>query len=294
MELRWAAKEDGRLSTIVREEMGLSYGLMNRLKWQNRLLVNGVPRYTNYPVRAGDVVTALLDEPKPDYPAELLPLDILYEDAHILAVDKPAGMLIHPSRSQLTGTLANRVIGYYQQTGQSGAFHPVTRLDRDTYGVVLLGKNSHAHAMLSQLHTRGELEKVYEAAVLGRMPEGEGEINAPIARRELPSLLRYVNPEGKPAQTRYQVLEQAPGWSLVRLWPLTGRTHQLRVHCAYVGCPILGDPQYGTAESLALSRQMGLESQRLCARWVRFVHPLTGEKLEIQSRMTAMPREKPE
>lgn len=287
MTLTHIAKREGRLSTILREDMAMSYGLMNRLKWDDKLRVNGESQHTNYPVGIGDVITAILDEPEPEYPAENLPLDILYEDDHILAVDKPAGLLIHPSRSQFTGTLANRVIGYYQRTGQTGAFHPVTRLDRDTYGVVLLGKNSYAHAMLSQLQENAALEKVYEATVLGHMPQPEGQIEAPIARLPLPSLLRCVSPEGKPSQTRYQVLRENPTHSLVRLWPLTGRTHQLRVHCAYVGCPILGDPQYGNEASLALSGQLGLTHQLLCARMVRFLHPLTGETIEIQSRQSA-------
>ena len=288
MELKHIACRDARLSTILREDMAMSYGLMNRLKWDDKLLVNGIPQRTNYPVRSGDLVSAQLDEPVPEYPAEELPLTVLYEDEQILAVDKPAGMLIHPSRSQFCGTLANRVIGYYRRTGQKGAFHPVTRLDRDTYGVVLLGKNSYAHAMLSELHSAGGLEKVYEAAVFGRMPERAGIIDAPIDRRPLPSLLRYVNPAGKPSRTRYQVLEERDGFSLVRLWPLTGRTHQLRVHCAHVGCPILGDPQYGSAASQAFSREMGLEHQRLCARWVEFRHPLTKEMTRIMSTKDAL------
>jgi len=288
VELKHIARRDGRLSAILREDMAMSYGLMNRLKWDDKLLVNGVPQRTNYLVKAGDTVSALLDEPVPEYPAEDLPLMVLYEDEHILAVDKPAGMLIHPSHSQFTGTLANRVIGYYQRTGQTGAFHPVTRLDRDTYGVVLLGKNSYAHAMLSELHAAHKLEKVYEAAVFGKMPAEEGIIDAPIARQPLPSLLRYVNQEGKPSQTKYQVLEEKDGYSIVRLWPLTGRTHQLRVHCAYVGCPILGDPQYGTAESLAMSREMGLKHQLLCARWIEFIHPLLGENIKIMSTKDAL------
>lgn len=288
LELKHVAKRDARLSAILREDMAMSYGLMNRLKWDDKLLVNGIPQRTNYPVKAGDTVSALLDEPVPEYPAEDLPVTVLYEDEHILAVDKPAGVLIHPSHSKFSGTLANRVIGYYQKTGQTGAFHPVTRLDRDTYGVVLLGKNSYAHAMLSELAAAGGLQKVYEAAVFGKMPESEGIIDAPIARRPLPSLLRYVNQDGKPSQTKYQVLEEKEDYSIVRLWPLTGRTHQLRVHCAYMGCPILGDPQYGTSDSLRLSREMGLEHQLLCARWVEFIHPLSGERVRIMSTKDAL------
>lgn len=287
MELKHIALREGRLSAILREDMAMSYGLMNRLKWDDKLLVNGIPRRTNYPVKVGDTVSAVLDEPEPEYPAEDLPITVLYEDEHILAVDKPAGMLVHPSRSQFSGTLANQVIGYYRRSGQTGAFHPVTRLDRDTFGVVLLGKNSYAHAMLSEL-PQGHLQKVYEAAVYGKMPGEEGIIDAPIARRPLPSLLRYVNQNGKPSQTRYQVLEERDGYSLVRLWPLTGRTHQLRVHCAHVGCPILGDPQYCSPESMAFSGEMGLQHQLLCAKWVEFVHPLSGENIKIMSTKDAL------
>lgn len=288
MELKHTARRSARLSTILREDMSMSTGLMNRLKWDGRLLVNGIPQRTNYPVAAGDVVSALLDEPAPDYPAEDLPLTVLYEDDHILMVDKPAGMLIHPSHSCNTGTLANAVAGYYVRTGQASAFHPVTRLDRDTYGVVLLGKNSHAHALLSDLHSRGALEKVYEAAVFGCPGEPEGIIDAPIARRPLPSLLRYANQDGKPSQTKYQVLERRDGFSILRLWPLTGRTHQLRVHCVHIGCPILGDPQYGTEASQALSQSMGFAYQRLCAKRITFTHPMTGEAITIESQMDAV------
>ena len=149
MELNHTATRSGRLSSILREDMEMSLGLMNKLKWQNKLLVNGAPQHTDFSVNPGDVITVTLDEPIPDYPAEDGDLTILYEDEHILAVDKPAGMLIHPSRSRLTGTLANYVLGYYQKTNQQSAFHPLTRLDRDTFGVVLLAKNSHIHALLS-------------------------------------------------------------------------------------------------------------------------------------------------
>lgn len=288
MELKHTARRDGRLSQILREDMSMSAGLMNRLKWDGRLLVNGLPQRTNYPVRTGDVISALLDEPEPEYPAENLPLTVLYEDEHILAVDKPAGMLIHPSRSRNTGTLANAVIGYYRRTGQTGAFHPVTRLDRDTYGVVLLGKNSHAHALLSDLHSAGGLTKTYEAAVFGCPQQPEGIIDAPIARRPLPSLLRYVNQDGKPSQTAYEVLDKRDGFSILRMRPITGRTHQLRVHCAHIGCPILGDPQYATEQSAALSRTMGYTHQRLCAKRVEFTHPMTGERITAESKMDAI------
>ena len=282
MQLTHIAQRSGRLSSFLREEMEMSAGLMNRLKWQDKLFVNGVPRHTDYPVAPGDVITVPLEEPEPQYPAQEGSLTILYEDEHILAVDKPAGMLIHPSRSQFTDTLANFVAGYYQKTGQAAAFHPVTRLDRDTFGVVLLGKNSHTHALLSQ----NPLEKTYEALVYGAPTQAEGVIDAPIARRPLPSLLRQVSPEGKPSLTRYRVLSWQEKTALLALIPVTGRTHQLRVHCAYMGFPIVGDPQYGSPESQAFSKEMGAATQLLCAKTLRFSHPITKTPMEITSTYT--------
>ena len=283
MELKYTAQRDGRLSAILREDMGVSAGLMNRLKWRDEIYVNGVGRHTDYPVKQGDVITLPLDEPAPEYPAEDGPLTILYEDEHILAVDKPAGMLIHPSRATMTGTLANRVIGYYQRTGQNVAFHPVTRLDRDTFGIVLLAKNSHIHTLLQQ--TR--ITKTYHALVLGGPEEERGRIDAPIARRPLPSLLREVRPDGKDSLTEYTVLERNGVLCKLALQPITGRTHQLRVHCAHMGYPILGDPQYCSEESRQYSAALGLASQLLCAYSLELVHPITGQSLFLRSQMDA-------
>ncbi len=283
MELTHIAARSGRLSCLLREDMHLSAGLMNRLKWQDKLFVNGEPVHTDHAVQPGDVITVPLDEPVPEYPAEEGPLTVLYEDEHLLAVDKPAGMLIHPSRSRFTGTLANYVLGYYKKTGQTGVFHPLTRLDRDTFGVVLLAKNAHIHGLLQKCSA----EKTYHALVWGTPKEPAGVIDAPIARLPLPSLLRQVSPDGKPSVTEYKVLENRDSITKLALRPVTGRTHQLRVHCAYMGIPILGDPQYGSEESLKISRELGLSSQILCAREITFLHPVTGEKIRIMSQMDA-------
>ena len=279
MELRYIATQDGRLSTILKEEMKISTGLMNRLKWKDQIFVNGQPQHTDYPVKAGDLVTVPLEEPDPEYPAEDGPLTILYEDDHLLAVDKPAGLLIHPSRSKFDGTLANFVVGYYQKSGQKCAFHPVTRLDRDTFGIVLLAKNSHAHALMQQC----DLKKTYHALVLGNWEKEQGIIDEPIARKPLPSLLREVHPEGKPCITEFAVLERFENHTKLQLRPITGRTHQLRVHCAHLGHPILGDPQYGNENSA-----FGLPSQILCAKRLEFAHPITGEHLILESDLEAM------
>ena len=285
MELKHIAQRSGRLSTFLKQELGLSTGLMNKLKWSEKLYVNGIPQHADFSVQIGDVITADLDEPKPEYPVEDGEFTILYEDDHILVVDKPAGMLIHPSRSRLTGTLANRVIGYYERTGQACAFHPITRLDRDTFGIVLLAKNAHIHGILNNFLAEDKIQKTYHALVFGGPEEDSGTIDAPIARRELPSLLRYVNQAGKPSRTEFTVLERKAGITKLALRPITGRTHQLRVHCSYMGYPILGDPQYGSEASLALSAELGFTSQLLCSKSLRFPHPITGEMMELGSKL---------
>lgn len=286
MELKYIAQREGRLSSFLKEEMKMSTGLMNRMKWQDKLFVNGMPQHTDYTVKPGDVITVPLEEEVPEYPAEDEPFTIVYEDEHILAADKPAGMLVHPSRVKNTGTLANRVVGYYHRTGQNCAFHPITRLDRDTYGIVLIAKNSHIHALLNELHSKGQLRKTYEALVFGGPEEDLGVIDVPIARKPLPSLLREVNPEGKPSVTEFKVLSRGERTARLELRPVTGRTHQLRVHCSFMGYPILGDPQYGSEESKVFSEKEGIHTQLLCAKRLEFLHPITGEEMRLESKMT--------
>lgn len=284
MELKITAQREGRLSSFLRGELKMSASLMNKLKWGDGIQVNSMPQHTNYPVKPGDVISVSLDEETPQYPAEDGSLTILYEDDYILVTDKPTGMLIHPSRVKNEGTLANFVAGYYRRTGQNSAFHPVTRLDRDTFGIVLLAKNAHIHSLLQET----DIRKTYHAWVFGGPEEDRGSINAPIARNPLPSLLRCVSPEGKPARTEYRVLECMEKLCKLELRPVTGRTHQLRVHCAYLGFPILGDPQYGSPESQAFSAELGLTHQLLCAKRLEFVHPISGENMTLESKMDAV------
>ena len=285
MELNHTALHEGRLSRILRQEMGLSAGLMNRLKWTGALKVNGQSVHTDFPVQPGDTVTAVVEEESPDYPAEDLPLTILYEDDFLLAVDKPQGMLIHPSSARNTGTLANAVAGYYRRTGSTGAFHPLTRLDRDTFGIVLVAKNGYACALLQRSRPR----KTYHALTLGGPASDSGIIDAPIARKPLPSLLREFRPDGKPSRTEYRVLERGEALCRLALTPVTGRTHQLRLHCAYMGFPIVGDPQYGSAEALTWAERLRVSGQQLCAKRLELSHPVTGQALVLESGMDVLP-----
>lgn len=282
MILRCIMTRETRLLSALRQELRISDGLVRRLKPLDVFRVNGVSAHTNYIVRPGDAVTVALAEPPPSFPAEDGPLTILYEDECLIALDKPQGILVHPSFSRQSGTLANDLLGYYRRSSQACGIHVLTRLDRDTMGVVIFAKNAWAHWILMEQLAAGGVEKNYEALTLGGPQADSGLIDLPIARQPAPSLLRYVSPEGKPAQTRFFVLERGPICRL-RLQPLTGRTHQLRVHCAHEGFPILADPQYGG--SAARSLVPNLRGQQLVAKEICLEHPLEGSRLCIRSRV---------
>ena len=285
MILRHTATREGKLLSFLRRELQMSSALVSRLKFKNAYFVDGQPAFTDRKVLPGQEITVKMEEsPQEEFLPEDLPLTVLYEDEALLLVDKPAGLVVHPTWNRLTGTLLNRVAGYYLRTGQSCAVHPVNRLDRDTRGVVLLAKNAHVHALLYRLHLAGAFQKTYHALCCGRPPEQEGECSAPICRAGEMTMLRQVREDGQRALTRYKVLREQDGISLLELSPVTGRTHQLRVHCQYLGCPILGDPQYMTEESRELSRRLGLFTQELCAVRLSFPHPMTGERLTVESK----------
>ncbi len=287
MELHHTAGRTGKLLTFLRRELALSSSLVKRLKWQNAFFVNEQPAHTDHIIQTGDSIRVCLDETMPEFPPEDGSLDILFEDESLLAIDKPPGLLMHPSFYRNTGTLANFVAGYYQKTGQSCAVHPVSRLDRDTFGVVLLAKNAHIHSKMMKLLQTQQVQKTYEALVWGSPLHQEGLWDAPIARKGGGSLLREVRPDGQAAKTRYRVLAQPNAhYSRLELEPITGRTHQLRVHCAHAGCPILGDCQYGSIQSQMLSHEMGLSHQQLCAVKLAFPHPLTGQPMVFHSHLS--------
>ncbi len=277
MKLSCIAQREAKLLPILRQELAMSSTLVKRLKYSHAFLVNGQSVRTNFIVKIGDLVEVILDEPVPEYPAQEGELSILFEDDFFIAVDKPPGMLMHPSPARNEGTLANYLLYYYRLTGQPCAVHPVSRLDRDTFGVVLLAKNAHAHAKMHEQLLEGALTKKYHAAVVGIPPTEEGVIDAPIARKSGDSLLRCIREDGKPARSRFRLLEQREGCSILELEPLTGRTHQLRVHCSHMGFPIVGDPQYGGDD-------YGLPYQQLCAVSLGFTHPITGIFTEILSK----------
>lgn len=288
MVIEHTATRAGKLLSFLRRELGLSYQLTKRLKYRHGYRVNGELARTNHMLRPGDLITVTIEEDVPEFDAEDGPLSILYEDEAILALDKPAGIIMHPTFNRIEGTLANSILGHYTRTGQKSAVHFVSRLDRDTFGVVLVAKNAHIHAVLCDAMQSGGMQKTYHAAVFGCPAQPRGEIRLPIARLSPTSLLRCVREDGKDALTLYEVLDTAGECGLLRLSPQTGRTHQLRVHCAHEGFPILGDVQYGTEASLAFSKRHGYTGQQLCAASLVFSHPLEGREMVIESGMAAL------
>ena len=251
----------------------MSDGLVRRLKPFEPFRVNGQTAHADHVIFPGDEIRVTIEETPPDFPAEDGALSIVYEDEAIIVLDKPAGILVHPTANRLDGTLANRLLGYYKTTQQPCAVHILTRLDRDTMGLVLYGKNAFIHAVLMESMAAGAVQKTYYAEVLGHPQQQEGTIDLPIARLRQGSLLRCVREDGKKAVTQYRVLGTKTQTSLLELKPLTGRTHQLRVHCSHLGFPIAGDPQYGGGEG----------GQQLIAGRLTLPHPMTGEMLTFVS-----------
>lgn len=284
MLLEQTAQHESTLFVFLHREMHLSSKLIKKLKWKNALLVNGEARHTDYRVQPGDRVTAEISEQAEGFDGENIPLSILYEDEFLIALDKPAGMLVHPSACRNSGTLANGLLYYYEQTHQPCAVHPVSRLDRDTLGVVLFAKSAHIHAQLCALQRAHQLEKTYHAVCFGTAQPSEGVIELPILKVGDGSLLRVVDASGQYAKTQYRVLEQDGTCSFLQLHPVTGRTHQLRLHCMACGFPILGDPQYCSEQSKRFSDALGLFSQQLCAKSLSFVHPMTDQPLTLCSK----------
>ena len=283
MVLRQKAEEDGvALGEFLRRRMGLSSTLIKQLKRRpGALLVNGQAAFTSALLRRGDVVAAdLRDPPNPQpIPPTPMALDIPYEDQWLLVVNKGAPLPVHHSSfAPEEATLAGALAAYL---GPGLTFHPVNRLDRGTTGLMVVAKCSHVHHLLTvQLHT-GRFFREYRGVALGRVDPPAGTIRLPIARDPASPIKRRVAPDGAPAVTDYETLAFSGGYTLLRLLPRTGRTHQLRLHLAAIGHPLAGDWLYGT-EDPALIPRPALHSALLSLR-----HPITGALLELSAPLPA-------
>ena len=273
---------DGVLLRNFLRRCAVSTELARAVKFHGSgFFADGRPILANRRLAAGQMLSFELPAdgegvaPQPE-----IPVQVVHEDAFALLLEKPPRLAVHPTLNYPLDTLANGYAAWAAAQGRSTVFRPVNRIDKDTSGLVLAARNSYAAPLLAQ-----GVEKLYYAIVEGELPLGPGVIDAPIARLPLPSLLRQVSPEGKPSVTEFEVLHRDGQICKLALRPVTGRTHQLRVHCSYMGFPILGDPQYGTEESRRFSSELGLTYQMLCAHRLEFTHPLTGDSMVLESRM---------
>lgn len=262
---------------FLRYHAGVSLTLWRKIKNQGQLLINGKLFPGNTLVYPGDIVSIVPGDSNCSILPVNLPLDICYEDEYLLIINKPAGILVHPTNREMDHTLANAVMYYYQQKNLSCGFHPIHRLDRNTSGLVLIAKTPYLQHLLSVDHIK-KVRRIYFALVSGILPKSSGKIDAPIGRHPDSIIERIVTSEGQKAVTYYQVCKISSDSSLIQLELETGRTHQIRVHLAHIGHPLIGDDLYGDTTKL-------LNRQALHAAKLTFMHPILNHVLEINSQL---------
>lgn len=269
-----------KVDTVLRQQLHLSGTVVRRIKWyDNGILLNGERVFTSQRVQAGQELSVLISEPERS--SQIVPtqgpLDLRYEDEDVVVLNKQAGVLVHPIPSCPSETIGNYLLHYYDRTGQGCDFHPVHRLDRGTTGLMVVAKHPHAQTRLKdQLHSEQFLRE-YLAITLGCPQPEAGMVEAPLAPAADSPIRQRVSPEGLFARTHYRVLDRRGPYALVRLRLDTGRTHQIRVHMAHLGCPLAGDFLYGT-EDLSLISRPALHSA-----FLSFRHPISGEVLTFTS-----------
>lgn len=263
------------VNTILRRTLHLSGTVLRRIKrLDDGITVDGKRVTVRHRVQVGEVLSVRLTDPVPTSGTVPTPgpLDIVWEDEDVVVVNKSPGVLVHPGHGHFSDTLGNFLMYHYQQTGQECDFHPVHRLDKGTSGLLVVAKHPHAQEQLKQqLHTP-QFRRVYLAVCDGQPPTPVGTVDAPIGL-SADSMARAVCAQGQSARTHYRVLRAWDGGSLVELTLDTGRTHQIRVHMAHLGCPLTGDFLYGTQQPNQISRP-ALHSHQLS-----FTHPITGKHL---------------
>ena len=248
------------------------------------VLLNGKTAKAGASLKPGDVVDAEFSEPEePEVLPEPIPLNVVYEDADVILVDKPKGMVVHPAPGHTSGTLVNALLYHCKDlSGINGVLRPgiVHRIDKDTTGLVIACKNDKAHQCLAEQLKEHSVTRRYYAIVQGNFREDEGVVNAPVARHRTDRKKMTVDPSGKEAVTHFRVLERFGKYTFLECRLETGRTHQIRVHMSHIGHPLLGDEQYGSGKS-----GFHTEGQCLHAYVFGFIHPATGTYMEFQSEL---------
>ena len=264
----------------------LSRNAVQQLIDEENILVNGRKSNKKTTVNAGDVIEVILPEPKTlSVDPENIPLDIVYEDEHLLVVNKPKGMVVHPAAGNFNGTLVNALLYHCGDSlsGINGVIRPgiVHRIDKDTSGLLVVAKNDIAHKGLAEQIKEHSFTRVYNTVVVGNIKDDFGTIDAPIGRHPKDRKKQAVTDKNsRNAVTHFEVLERYNGFTFLKVRLETGRTHQIRVHMAYRGTPVAGDVVYGNPK-----KTYGLQGQCLNASTIGFVHPITGEYLEFTTEL---------
>ncbi|MCF2595766.1 RluA family pseudouridine synthase [Pseudoflavonifractor phocaeensis] len=268
---------------LARSVPGLTRSAAQRLLEEGAVTLEGRPVKKNYKTAPGDQLEAVLPDPEPVaiLPQDI-PLDVVYEDGDVIVVNKPVGLVVHPAPGHPDGTLVNALLYHCGNTlsGINGELRPgiVHRIDRDTSGLIIAAKNDRAHLALAAQLQDHSLARVYEAVAVGNLREDAGTVDAPIGRHPVDRKKMAIDHRnGRPAVTHWSVLGRYPGYTHVECRLETGRTHQIRVHLASIGHPLLGDVVYGSKKPWP-----GLAGQCLHARRLRFVHPTTGKLVELE------------
>ncbi|WP_235561154.1 RluA family pseudouridine synthase [Bacillus sp. FJAT-28004] len=273
---------------VLERQLGVSRKLLSQVKQtEHGLTVNESRAYTTAPVAAGDVIRVrMAREISEDILPQPIPVQIVFEDEDLLIVNKPAGMIVHPTHGHYTGTLANGIVYHWQAMGERVRFRPVHRLDEETSGLVAIAKTSYVHQQLSEQMQANGILKLYRAYVYGCPVPASGTVDAPIDRDPDQPHVRIVTPEGYPSVTHYETLvhfsssSDKPAAAAVRLKLETGRTHQIRVHMKHIGCPLIGDKMYGTEQDVEEKWEAAVGRQALHAEILGFTHPITKKWME--------------
>ena len=268
------------INEILSLEFKISTRLKNKLIKKNMIFLNDTTCDTRTPVKIGDklIIDFNYEEENSNIVPNGMDLDIIYEDDWLLIVNKPSGIAIHPSILHFNNSLSNGIRAYFDKIGLKKKIRPVNRLDKDTSGLVIFAKCEYIQECLSLQMQEGILKKEYLCLVSGTINQKSGTINLPIARKEGSIMERCIDEKGKQAITHYKVIKEFKNYSLVECRLETGRTHQIRLHMASIGHPLLGDTLYGTSSSL-ISRQ-ALHSYK-----IKFIHPITKKEIELIAKL---------
>ncbi len=273
-----AEDEGKKYQEILFKRFCFSRTLIQKLKIGENVWVDGKFVYLTSRGKAGQTLVVNFEEEEVStIQGEDIPIEILYEDNLFLAVNKPPGQVIHPTgRKYQSGTLANAVVGYWEKKGASRPFRPIFRIDRNTSGIILIAKSRYAQQQLAVLSAKNKADKKYLGIVQGQFPWDSGEFSSPIRVRNGSRIIRETHPDGQPSLTLYRTLVRYENYTLIEFTLVTGRTHQIRVHCQSSGYPLLGDDLYGGNTAY-------IPRQALHCHAYHFTHPLTAENINIEA-----------